>query len=80
MSRDTLHELVNRIPEDDLIAAQRYLGYLVTSQAYRATLAAAPDNEAVTAGDAHAIERTAAEIRAGKVVEHQEILREFGIE
>jgi hypothetical protein len=80
MGRDTLHELVNRIPENDLVAAQRYLEYLATSQAYRAALAAAPDDEPVTEGDAHAIERTAAEIRAGKVVEHEEILREFGIE
>jgi hypothetical protein len=80
MSRDTLHQLVNRIPENDLIAAQRYLEYLATSQVYRAALAAAPDDEPVTEGDAQAIERTAVEIRAGKVVEHQEILREFGIE
>jgi hypothetical protein len=80
MSRDTLHQLVNRIPENDLIAAQRYLEYLATSQVYRAALAAAPDDEPVTEGDAQAIERTAIEIRAGKVVEHQEILREFGIE
>jgi len=58
----------------------RYLEYLATSQVYRAALAAAPDDEPVTEGDAQAIERTAVEIRAGKVVEHQEILREFGIE
>ena len=58
----------------------RYLEYLATSQVYRAALAAAPDDEPLTEGDAQAIERTAVEIRAGKVVEHQEILREFGIE
>jgi hypothetical protein len=80
MGRDRLHELVNRIPENDLIAAQRYLEYLAASQAYRAALAAALDDEPVTEGDAHAIERTAEEIRVCKVVEHQEILREFGIE
>ncbi|HTT62405.1 MAG TPA: hypothetical protein VMG35_11210 [Bryobacteraceae bacterium] len=79
MSRDALHELVNRIPESDLPAAQRYLEYLATSPAYRSALAAPPDDEPVTEGDARAIERTASEIRAGRVVEHEEILREFDL-
>jgi len=80
MNRDALHELVNRIPEGDLIAAQRYLEYLATHPAYRSALAAPPDDEPVTEGDAQAIERSGTEIRAGRVVEHEEILREFGLE
>jgi hypothetical protein len=48
--------------------------------AYLAVLAAPPDDEPVSEGDAQAIERTGTEILAGKVVSHEEILREFGIE
>ena len=69
MSRDALHELVDRTPEFDLAG----------SPAYRAALAAPPDDEPVTDGDARAIEETTAEIRAGKVVAHGDILREFGL-
>jgi hypothetical protein len=56
------------MPEHDLTA----------SPAYRAALAAPPDDEPVTAGDARAIEETAAKIRAGKVVAHEDSC-EFGL-
>jgi hypothetical protein len=79
MNRDALHDLVNRIPEHDLGAAQRYLEYLATSPAYRAAMSAPPDDEPVSAGDSEAIERAAGEIRAGNVVSHDAILREFGV-
>jgi len=79
MSRDTLHNLVDRIPEEELPAAQRFLEYLAVSPAYRAALSAAPDDEPVTEGDGAAIARAREEVRAGKVVSHAEILREFGL-
>ena len=79
MNRDTLHNLVDRIPEEELPAAQRFLEYLAVSPAYRAALSAAPDDEPVTEGDATAIARAREEVRAGKVVSHAEILREFGL-
>jgi hypothetical protein len=79
MSREALHDLVNRIPEHYLTAAQRYLQYLATSPAYRAALSAPPDDEPVTAGDSEAIEKAAGEIREGKLASHEEILREFGL-
>jgi len=31
MSRDTLHDLVDRIPEEELPAARRFLEYLAVS-------------------------------------------------
>jgi len=52
---------------------------MTASPAYRAALAAPPDDEPVTAGDARAIEEATAEIRAGKVVAHEDILRAFGL-
>ena len=79
MSRDILHDLVDRIPEEELPAAQRFLEYLAVSPAYRAALSAAPDDEPVTEGDATAIARAQEEVRAGKVISHAEILREFDL-
>jgi hypothetical protein len=78
MSRDTLHDLVDRIPEEELPAAKRFLEYLAVSPAYRAALSAPPDDEPLTEADVTAIARARAEVRAGKVISHDEILREFG--
>ncbi len=79
MSRHTLHKLVDRISEEELAAAQRFLEYLAISPAYRAALSAPPDDEPVTEGDAAAIARAQEEIRTGKVVPHDDLLREFGL-
>jgi hypothetical protein len=79
MGRDTLHDLVDRIAEDELPTARRFLEYLATSPAYRAALSAPPDDEPVTEADAAAIGRARDEVRAGRVVSHEEILREFGL-
>jgi hypothetical protein len=70
MSRDALYALIDRIPEDELPAAKRFLEYLTTSPAYRAALSAPPDDEPVTQADADAISQARREARAGKVVSH----------
>ena len=79
MSRETLHDLVDRIPEDELAAAERLLESLAVSPAYRAALSAPPDDEPLTEADIAAIARAQDEVRAGKVSSHEEILREFGL-
>lgn len=79
MSRDTLHDLIDRIPEEELPAAKRFLEYLAVSPAYRAALSAPPDDEPVTEQDAAAIARVGNEVRAGQVTSHDEVLREFGL-
>lgn len=79
MSRHTLHDLVDRIPEKELSAAQLFLEYLAVSPAYRAAWSAPLDDEPVTDGDAAAIARAREELRTGKVVAHDDILREFGL-
>jgi len=79
MSRDTLHILIERIPDEELAAATRFLEFLAVSPAYRAALSAQPDDEPVTERDAQAIQRAREEIRAGSVVAHDEILREFDL-
>jgi hypothetical protein len=51
MSREPLHNLIDRIPEEELPAAKRFLEYLVVSPAYRAALSAPTDDEPVTEAD-----------------------------
>jgi hypothetical protein len=68
--------LIDRIPDTEISAAQRFLEYLASSAAFRAALSAPPDDEAVTEGDAEGMERAHEEVRAGRVV-HDEVLREF---
>ena len=80
MTRDALHELIDRLPEAEIAAAQRFLAYLATSAAFRATLSAPPDDEPVTRGDMESIARALTEIQAGRSVSHEAILREFGIQ
>jgi hypothetical protein len=79
MSRDTLHSLVDRIPEGELAAAERYLEFLALSPAYHAARTAPPDDEPVTEGDADAIRRALDELKAGKISSHEDVLREFGL-
>ena len=79
MSRDALYGLIDRIPEEELPAAKRFLEYLLVNPAYRAALSASPDDEPVTEADAAAIARARNEVRVGKVISHDEILREFGL-
>ena len=67
MSRHILHVLVDRIPKEELSAAQRFLEYLAVSPAYRAALSAARDDEPVTEGDAAAIAQAREEVRTAKV-------------
>jgi hypothetical protein len=77
MNREASHSLVERIPEPEIPAAQRYLECLATNPAYRVALSAPSDDEAVTEGDAPAIERAFSDIREGRVVPHDQISREF---
>ena len=79
MSRRTLHDLVDRIPEEELSAAQRFLEYLAVSPAYRAAWSAPADHEPVTDVEAAAIARAREEVRSGRVVPHDDVLREFGL-
>ena len=78
MSREALHELIDRIPESEIVAAERVLERLASDAAFRAAMSAPPDDEPVTVGDAEAIARARRDLQAGMVVSHDEILREFG--
>ena len=79
MTREALHELIDRIPETDIVAAQRLLEHFARGASFRAAMSAPPDDEPVTAGDVEAITRARKDLLAGRVISHGEILREFGI-
>jgi hypothetical protein len=79
MTREALHELIDRMPDSEIVAAQRVLERLVRDAAFRAAMSAPLDDEQVTAGDAEAVARARRDLQAGRVVSHDEILREFGI-
>jgi hypothetical protein len=79
MSRNSLHDLIDRIPEEEVPAAKRFLEYLTISPAYRSALTASPDDEPLTQADVSAMVRAREEVRTGKVHSHDEILREFGM-
>jgi hypothetical protein len=57
MAREKLHLLIDRIPEAEISAAQRFLEYLASTTAFRAAILSSPDDEPVTAGDAEGIAR-----------------------
>jgi hypothetical protein len=67
MTREALHELIDRIPESEIVAAQRVLERLAKDAAFRAAMSAPLDDEPVTAGD----------LQAGRMLSHDEILREY---
>ena len=79
MSRESLHELINRIPESDLNAAERYLEYLASNPAIRTAMSAVVDDEPATEGDTAAIRRALDDLRAGRVTSHEDVRREFGL-
>jgi len=79
MTRETLHELVDHITESGIVAAQRLLERLATDVSFRTALSAPPDDEPVTAGDVESIARARADLQAGRVVSHDDVLREFGM-
>ena len=79
MTREALHEWIDRIPESEIVAVQRVLERLGRDAAFRAAMSAPLDDEPVTARDAEAVARARRDLQADRVVSHDEILREFGI-
>ena len=79
MDRDSLHRLIERIPDADLLAARRFLEYLVVSPAFRAAQTAPLDDEEIAPADEEAMRRSHADIDAGKISLHDDVLREFGL-
>lgn len=78
--RDRLRQLVDEIPELELPAAKRYLEYLRNvgnSPVYRAVMEAPLDNEPETEEERLAVEEGRADIAAGRLIPHEQVMREF---
>ncbi|HLF55418.1 MAG TPA: hypothetical protein VI942_01095 [Thermoanaerobaculia bacterium] len=79
-AREALHALVDRLPEGELEEAVRYLEYFEkhSGRSFADAVAEAPaDDEPVTAEDLAALEEALADLRAGRVVSHEEARRRF---
>jgi predicted transcriptional regulator len=77
-SRHALHSLVDELPDDEIVPAQRFLEYLQhrSKDPLRVLLDGAPlDDEEVTEEDRAAIRESLSEKRSGEVVSHEEAER-----
>ena len=78
--KEHLHELVERLPESEALAAERYLEYLsnVGADPFAAALAAAPlDDEPLTEEDLADIEAARAELERGEGRPWEEIRQDL---
>jgi hypothetical protein len=79
MSRDTLHHLVDALPDAALNDAARYLEALGTADpVLRALLLAPEDDEPETDEERAAVAEAEEDVRQGRLVSMEEIEREFG--
>lgn len=78
-TREHLHQLVDRLPDDELHAAGRYLEFLEQERAgdrfYRMLQDAPIDDEAETPEEAAAVAEAYEDIAAGRTVTHAEARR-----
>jgi hypothetical protein len=79
VTKEQVHELVDQIPEDDLLAAARYLEYLRDGgDPLLHALANAPeDDESETPEEAAAIEEAKAALARGEVRNFDEVRAEL---
>lgn len=79
-SRTKLHQLVDELPESEIAAAERFLAYLrhVQDPVLRALLEAPEDDEPETEEERAAVAEAYKDLKAGRVVGHEQIKRDFG--
>jgi hypothetical protein len=81
MSRATLHDLVDSLPEEDLAAAERLLAELMTTDPVeRALLLAPADDEADADDEDGGLTEARQELARGEGVSTEELRRELGLE
>jgi hypothetical protein len=79
--RDTLHRLVDELPESELAAAERFLNYLraTTDPVLRALLEAPLDDEPEADDERQAVQEAREELARGEVRTLEEVRRELGV-
>ena len=81
LPRTELHHLVDELPESEIAVAKRFLAYLrdVQDPVLQALLEAPEDDEPETEDERAAVAEAYKDLKAGRVVSHEEIKREFGL-
>jgi hypothetical protein len=82
MDKGRLHRLVDELPESEVPAAERYLEYLRLAgqdPVLHAILTAPEDDEPETAEERLAVDEAREDIRAGRVLDLDQVKRELGI-
>lgn len=74
-----LHELVEKLPNEQLSSAARYLNFLCADEVLLSLLNAPADDEPYTDEQRKRDDEAEASIARGEGVSHEEILREFGL-
>jgi len=80
-TRDTLHRLIDELPESELAAAERFLSYLrVTADPVLRALIEAPlDDEPETDEEHRAMQEAREELARDEVKTLEEVRRELGL-
>ena len=77
--KQQLHELIDRLPEEQLRSARQYLSFLCADPGLLSLLEAPLDDEPYTEEQQRRDEEAIASIERGEGIPHEEILREFGM-
>lgn len=79
ITRTALRKLIDQLPESELVAAHRYLCYLRDEgdPLLRVLKEAPIDDEPETEEERRAVEEAWEDVRAGRVVSHEEVKRMF---
>jgi len=79
--RDSLHRLIDELPESELVAAERFLHYLraTADPVLRALLEAPPDDEPETEEEHQGVHEAWEELGRGEVRTLEEVRRELGL-
>jgi hypothetical protein len=80
-AKERLHELVDRIPEGEVHAAERFLEYLAYTEdpLLRALMNAPEDDEPLTPKERNVLEEGRRALAKGDVVSDEELRAELGI-
>jgi hypothetical protein len=79
-ARAILHQLIDELPESDLVPAERFLHYLraTTDPVLRALLEAPLDDESETEEERRTMQEAREELAQGQVWTLEEVRRELG--
>ena len=78
--RQHAHELIDRVPPEQINAAIRFLEFLLLDPVERSLAPAPIEDEDLSPELADALDRARASLGRGEGVAHDEIRREFGLD